>query len=1136
MTDSRSSTNESECKLALVLDQLNARIQAGDVHDLDAEVAKYPSLADELRTLLPAMQLMRDWAAGDVLSENSASPSAGLRETLPSSNPLGDFRILRELGRGGMGVVYEAQQLSLDRRVALKILPMAAFFDERQLRRFKHEANAAASLQHPNIVRVHGVGCERSVHYYAMDLIDGADLSAVIHDIHHEKLPITSRDAETGPSARLATERSSGRHDFYRSVARLGIQTAEALQYAHDEGIIHRDIKPANLLLDRRHQVHIADFGLARANANDNLTLTGDLVGTLRYMSPEQIEGDRAIDARTDIYSLGLTLYEVIAGKPAFDAKSKTTLLRDIATKSPLPLRKVDAQVPQDIATIIEKAIAKEAEERYATAREFAADLQAFLDSRAIRARRSTQLDRVRRFCRRNPALSLLLASAFLVVALLAVASTTAAVHLSREARRQRLGLYARDMIAAGELAEARKIAELQAKLVAWNPDPGEEDLRGIEWFHLWTYCSNPALIHAFDHEMPVNHVEFIGNDHIVTCTFSERAKLLSCGPDRLERAPILFEMPSTNLHGVTYDARLKQLFMGDQNGDVRAWDLRSPTSRSVLETWKVHADGGNTHDVRFTAVNDSGTYLAAGGGCWEQGFVRVWKREAQEPILSLKTDTHTCVAFSGKDLLVSHYRSGELARYDSITWQEKKGIQLDAFGAGAIKTDERGELCVVATYDHQAGVDSWRIELWRTSDWSRLWKLGLPAQPQAIYLSADGATLAWGDKQGTAWLADIDRDRESVQLRFHEKLHPLPILGISVSADRAKLATASVDGFANVWDISQLIDGKGPRIEYPDREYVAWDACFVGDSKQTVAVAIRGRGVYAWDTQTGEVSGKITDAAAAENFSFLAHARQSPVIVAAFGCWPAPDDVEAENRLVAWNTTTDETRELLVPAFGRSVTSTAISPDGRWFAACTHHRGLLILDLTTDERRFIDMPVKCLCFSADGRTLAVGGDEGIARLLSCPDFQPIDEVRLDERLIDSIDITRDSRFIVGVGFDRQLVLYDRNDDHVRRFAQHLSGFPTTVRFSPDGQRVLTASLDGMARLWITETGDEVMNWPIRPDAWPGCDFSSDGQAFVLSGVDLATVINAPQVDQLRRMSKSQLRTDACQAISRVEW
>jgi len=184
---------------------------------------------------------------------------------------------------------------------------MAAFLNERQLRRFKNEARAAAILQHPGIVSVHGVGCERSIHFYAMELIDGADLASVVRDLHRSPSPTTERLDDHSPEsvdtlaiAGLSTKRGNSRLDFFRSIAGLGVQAADPLQYAHDEGVIHRDIKPANLLLDERGKLHVTDFGLARVQAFEDLTLTGDVLGTLRYMSPEQISGDEVLtNART---------------------------------------------------------------------------------------------------------------------------------------------------------------------------------------------------------------------------------------------------------------------------------------------------------------------------------------------------------------------------------------------------------------------------------------------------------------------------------------------------------------------------------------------------------------------------------------------------------------------------------------------------------------------------------------------------------------------------------------------------------------------------------------------------------------------------------------------------------------------
>ena len=309
--------------------------------DLDAFIAAHPERAETLRLVLPALVVLADLGHSAV-----REPHAGaLQESLGGAclGELGDFRILREVGRGGMGVVYEAVQTSLCRRVALKVLPFAAAMDPTQLRRFQTEAMAAAQLHHANIVPVHSVGSERGVHYYAMQFIEGQTLAEVIgerrrieapDDPHPplrgtfspgekaEKSPLPPGEGgrrpgeggqETAAKRSSSTTPKSHAREQIRLVADLGIQAAEALDYAHKVGIIHRDIKPANLLLDEAGKLWITDFGLARFQEDAGLTMTGDMLGTLRYMSPEQALAKRGyLDHRTDIYSLGVTLYELL--------------------------------------------------------------------------------------------------------------------------------------------------------------------------------------------------------------------------------------------------------------------------------------------------------------------------------------------------------------------------------------------------------------------------------------------------------------------------------------------------------------------------------------------------------------------------------------------------------------------------------------------------------------------------------------------------------------------------------------------------------------------------------------------------------------------------------------------------------
>jgi serine/threonine protein kinase/Flp pilus assembly protein TadD len=368
-----------ESLVAEVADEFLARRRRGERPDAAEFAARHPQHAALLGEVLDALRV-----AG--LSDEPVGE--------PAVEELGDFRLLREVGRGGMGVVYEATQLSLNRRVALKVLPAAATLDPSQFRRFRNEARAAALLHHANIVPVYGIGCERGVHFYAMQFIEGRTLAEVVRD---------ARPGASPPAADTVAGLATERPESFRAIARLGLQAAEALEHAHQEGVVHRDIKPANLILDGKGNLWVTDFGLARLQDDAGLTTTGGVVGTLRYMSPEQASGrPGAVDHRTDVYSLGATLYELLTREPVFDGHDRGDLLRRISTEEPRPPRKLNPAVPVELQVIIGKALEKEPTARYASARELADDLRRFLEDKPIRARPPSRLERARKWSRRH--------------------------------------------------------------------------------------------------------------------------------------------------------------------------------------------------------------------------------------------------------------------------------------------------------------------------------------------------------------------------------------------------------------------------------------------------------------------------------------------------------------------------------------------------------------------------------------------------------------------------------------------------------------------------------------------------------------------------------------------------------------
>jgi tetratricopeptide (TPR) repeat protein/tRNA A-37 threonylcarbamoyl transferase component Bud32 len=467
-------------------------------------------LSDKIRELFPALVMLEE-----VGPQRAGPPGAcSGRMTADGSalERLGDYRILREVARGGMGVVYEAEQEALGRHVALKVLPYQSPMDPIRLQRFRRESRSAARLHHTNIVPVFDVGEFEGTHYYAMQFIRGQALDEVLTELKHmcgvkaevsatgpaddpaltpmRQLTVSlarglltgefsrislaeeevgeappqpaSPDAEVirpeagsgrienpsydpvgrignpssasaGASSGILKIRSdlssSGDSHYFRSAAQLGLQVAEALAYAHAQKVLHRDIKPANLLLDFQGTVWVTDFGLAKEEGED-LTQTGDLVGTLRYMAPERFNGES--DPRSDIYGLGLTLYELLTLRPAFEESDHSRLIRRIVHEDPVRPRKRDPQIPRDLETIVLKAVAKDPKERYQVAEEMAEDLRRFLADRPIQARRSAVWEHAWRWCRRNPLVAGLLTLVALLLTAVATVSLVSAVQLNQ--------------------------------------------------------------------------------------------------------------------------------------------------------------------------------------------------------------------------------------------------------------------------------------------------------------------------------------------------------------------------------------------------------------------------------------------------------------------------------------------------------------------------------------------------------------------------------------------------------------------------------------------------------------------------------------------------------------------------------
>jgi hypothetical protein len=441
--------------LGELAEDFTEKVRNGHAPDIEAYASQHPEIAERIRELFPALMLLEGLAAAPsnaTVDQNVADPSA----TLPPGTIFGQYRIVREIACGGMGIVYEAEHLTLHRQVALKVLPIAGPQAAKQLERFLREAKTAAGLHHTNIVPVFDVGQVRGTPYYAMQYIPGQSLDSVISSAKSAQSAFPNQTQITPITLRG------------KQVAAIGIQAAAGLAHAHERGVIHRDIKPSNLLLDDRGVVWITDFGLARREDDIALTHSGQILGTPRYMSPEQAEAaSKPLDHRTDIYSLGATLYELLTRRPAFDGPTPQDVVKQIIAREPIRPRQLDPHVPRDLETIIMKAMAKRPDDRYPTAQALADDLERFTNGEPIQARRIGIVGRAWRWAKREPVVAGLtaIAGTFLLIGM--VTATLFGLH----AKQQNLAVRGLVIRSAFDLSHALRAVD-PFKSMLWLAEP----------------------------------------------------------------------------------------------------------------------------------------------------------------------------------------------------------------------------------------------------------------------------------------------------------------------------------------------------------------------------------------------------------------------------------------------------------------------------------------------------------------------------------------------------------------------------------------------------------------------------------------------------------------------------------------
>jgi WD40 repeat protein/serine/threonine protein kinase len=1122
--------------VAAALQDFLAALEAGERPDRQTLLERFPLAAPLLSSCIDALEAIHSFAPHvrrehvTIQDEPDTSPSLH-----GPGVPLGDFRILRELGRGGMGIVYEAEQISLGRRVALKILPFAAMLDERQLRRFKNEAQAAAMLKHPNIVSVHGIGCERGIHYFAMELVEGQTLAEVIDELRQSrdkgqetragKEPVVSRQSsvaqsrpatddeqpttdsscsscksqiphsksqiDTEPLAALATEYSQHPQQFFRTVARLGIQAAQALHNAHQEGVVHRDVKPSNLLVNREGKLSVADFGLAQIHGAAELTITGDVVGTLRYMSPEQLAGGRVVDQRTDIYSLGLTLYELVTGRPAFDEEDRERLVHAVLTNQPRRPSELRPAIPYDLETILLRATAKDREARYAAAHELAADLQRFLDRRPIQARRTSFLARTRYWARRNPVVATLTAVLFFVLTFLSVAGPMAAYRQAQSANEAQRNIYVADVQRAYQEWYSGNVEYATQLLERHVPDDGRFDPRGFEWHYLWNLVEKSRNTILYRHEGGVNAIAVSPDGKLLASGGDDRVIRLWSIADRTIRE---FRGHTDVIRSIEFEPSGQRFVSASTDRTARFWDVKSgqPTG-SVL----AHDDA-----VRKVAVSRDGQLIATGTLL---GELLLWTPDG---------------------MLKNHWPAGQASTI--LTGREIWGLDFSPNGerlAFAAWNDGAGTIDL-ATYEISmiAASKGWLFDVLFSADGKRLftgsseglsfcdWASGEEivffremTDPVASLCLSHDALLASGGFNGITKIWDAKKGRLLESLIGHFD----SVSSVCFSLDGRRLFTGGADGTVRQWDMDPVLRGKRRQTDADER----WPT--------TIAVAPDGSKVFAITRHVGPPRTSspllfVYDPASDEPVASL----ELPASLASdlFSIDIAPDGksfaTSGRGHVMVWDCDTLSPLRTLRAAPQWTFSNVRFSPDGQLLGAvaCSVDESHVVLwEIPGWKESKLAMPLRLsglvrIAFSPASDRLAVSGriEEDQGAILVWQQGQTGFQLHQswdysNEWELIVLEFTRDARSLIAAGY-RGIRVFDLQTKRMHHLPRISSTDVMAMALPPEGNMVAAAGY-GFVKLIDLATGDAAAT--IRIPTWSASmKFLPDGKTLAVGGGD----------------------------------
>jgi WD40 repeat protein len=1071
----------------LIRVEVHYRRQLGETPCGADYVARFPRL--EAARLGRAVTVVTGASAvAGTIADNSAAP----RESVVERPEVAGYEILHVLGRGGMGVVYQARHVKLNRTVALKMILAGGHAQPGEVARFRTEAAAVARLQHPHIVQIHEVGEQEGRPFLSLELVDGGSLAQRISDT-----PLPAREA-----------------------AHLVETLSRAMHYAHQQGIIHRDLKPQNVLFTTAGVPKIMDFGLAKRLGEDaGLTRTGEVLGTPSYMAPEQTTGEPStIGPVTDVYALGALLYEVLTGRPPFKAATVLETLEQVRFQEPVPPGRLQPNLPHDLETICLKCLEKEAHKRYASAEDLAEDLRRFQAGETTRARPVRALERGVKWARRRPAVAALLAVSF--VAALALVGMLVGLFFNwrlqgafEDVDQARLAADQARQAELGQKKQAETNLYFHRLLLAEHEWSANNVVRaeqlldqcpagvphGWEWHYLKRLC-HTELRTLRGHDGQVEKATFspdgrwiasVGEDKLVRVWDAATGQVVHALSGHADR-----------LYGVVFSAdslRIASVSGGfDKPGEVIVWNAATGA--------KLHTLPARTGLTASVAFSRDGGFVAAASG--ERGDrpseIQIWD------------------ATTGKELHTIHGRQGEgilnlifspdgkhlvaaIGTWDIYNPQQKPGVVRGwsvLTGAEAfILVGHSGPVTSVAfnSDGSRLASASWdqTVRVWDATNHKELLVLrGHRHFVGDVAFSRDDSRIASASQDGSAKIWNGSTGQELLTLRGHDG----PFASVAFSPDNKQLVTAGDDGTVKLWDAT------ASKEALTLSEHGAWvTSVALSRDGQRLASGSVDRTVMVWDVATGRRL--LTLGPQSHSIWGVAFSPDNRWIATASGDWP---QAGKPGVVQIWDAASGQKGRTLT-GHNNVVWSVEFSPDGLQLASAggelTNGLGAVkvwdpvtgrqLLDLQSPDRGF-----SSLAFSSDGARLAASTGS-MVQVWEAPRGKSLISFTGHPGMIYNLAFSPDSRRICTAGADNKLRLWDAATG--KETCEPLRGhthYIQCVAFSPDGRRLASASVDQTVKLWDVATGQEVITLRGHTGAVWSVAFSPDGNRLVSASQD----------------------------------